>query len=62
MKNPDYDIYEAFKAHLNLDDNIENMDIYAAWAVWKTAYTAGYEATPKDDPPPCEAQFIFPNV
>lgn len=55
VNNPDYDIYKAFKAHLNLGDSIESMDVYTAWAVWKTAYTAGYEATLKDDPRPCEA-------
>lgn len=57
MKITDYDLYEAFKAHLNLGDSIDSinsMDIYAAWAVWKAAYNAGYEATQQDGPP-CEA-------
>lgn len=59
MMNPDCDIYEAFKAHLQLDDTIdqiENIDIYAAWALWKTAYKAGCEAALKEEnKPPCGA-------
>ena len=57
MTITDYDLYEAFRAHLNVGDSIDcinSMDIYAAWAVWKAAYNAGYEATLKHEPP-CEA-------
>ena len=53
MMIPGCEIYEAFRTHLGLNDGIDSMDVYTAWALWKAAYKAGFDAATKEPEPPC---------